>query len=205
VQSYGIHSYILEQGVGGAFCGLFIGERSIEWQPDTLFLLYDRARDENINMVSSIVRDHVFVVRSTFDEHTGYFFNTISCASVDDWIAKWLIPAHTFLNDGRFDFIVLVSRRFRIITVIEMFKHRSNQFLSITPLASERALGQIGLELEFSPQLSQIMDDLGPNADDGGIPGVFNWYPYCRNCRAWTPYTMRPEKPAACDHCHTSL
>jgi hypothetical protein len=73
VQSYGIHEYILEQGVGGAFCGLFIGEHSIEWQSDLLFLLYDRGRDPNINAVSSIVRDHVLVVRSLYNELVASF------------------------------------------------------------------------------------------------------------------------------------
>jgi hypothetical protein len=220
VQSYGIHDYmnIFEKGVGGAFCGLFIGEHSIEWQSDILFLLYDRGRDSNINAVESIVRDHVLVVRSLDNNNTRYFLNAISCDSIEDWYRKWFIPAHTFISYGRFDFVVLLSRRFRIITIIEMFKHQSNQFLSITRLPSDASFEQvvpdptflppyeIQLELGFTEQLCEIMDEPTPDSYDGSTPfAAFNWYPYCRHCREWTPFVVQSGVPATCSICRIPL
>jgi hypothetical protein len=220
VQSYGIYDYmnIFEKGVGGAFCSLFIGEHSIEWQSDILFLLYDRARDSNINGISSIVRDHVLVVRSVDNNKTHYIANDISCKSIQDWNRKWFIPAHTFVNDGRFDFVVLLSRRFRIITIIEMFKHRSTSFFRITRLTSEGHLDQsrfdptflppyeIQLGLEFSQQLCEIMDEPTPDRYDGTIPfTAFNWYPYRRTCQGWTSFVVQSGEPVTCSICRTPL
>jgi hypothetical protein len=79
VQSFGIREYLLEKGVGGAFCGLFIGQHSIEWQKDILFILHNEARDPDMKVVTSIVRDHVLVVRSMFDNTTLYLVSSLSC------------------------------------------------------------------------------------------------------------------------------
>jgi hypothetical protein len=219
LQSYGMYDYrnVLEKGVGGAFCGLFIGEHSIEWQSDILFLLYDLARDSNINLVASTVRDHVLVVRSLANNSIRYLLNPISCDSFEDWEKKWNIPVLTFLIDGRFDFVVLFSRRFRIITIIEMFKQRSNQFLNITPLPNEGQLEQFSLDsasmvpatsrmdIGFSPLLCEIMDEATPDMYDGSIPIAINWYPYCSTCQGWTSFLVQSGEPAMCSICRTPL
>jgi hypothetical protein len=145
-------------------------------------------------------------------------FNAISCNSIEDWNKKWFIPTHTFFNDGRFDFVVLLSRRYRIITIIEMSKHRSTQFFSITRLTSKGQIDQsnfdptflprseILLELQFSEQLCEIMDEATLDRYDGSTPfAAFNWYPYCRNCQGWTPFVVQSGKHAACSICQTPL
>jgi hypothetical protein len=201
VQSYGIHEVLLEKYAGGAYCGLLVGVHSIEWQPDILFYLYDEGRNSNVNTVSSIIRDHVLIVRSLFTKTTTYFFNALSCDSIEDWNSKWFLPAHQFTTDGRFDFIVFLSRQFRIITIIEMFKHQSNQFLSITPRPSERPLESVTLDLGLSPQLIQVMDEPAPDRYDGTTPFAVNWYPYCRTCQWWTPHEVPSGKPVMCSQC----
>jgi hypothetical protein len=178
VQSYGIHEYLPEQGVGGTFCGLLVGEHSIKWQSDVLFFLYESGRDQNARIVSSIIRDHVHVVQSLIIQQTQYFFNSVSCDSMENRNLKWRWPTYHFTDDGRFDFIVFLSCRSRIITVIEMLKHRSHRDLSITPVPSERPRESMSWHVVLSPQLVQKLDMPAPERYDGTIPFLFHWVQY---------------------------
>jgi len=204
VQGFGLLDYIniFEKGVGGAFCGLLIGEHSIEWQSDVLFCLYDRGEDPNIKLIGSIVRDHVLTVLPIPGNHIRAFSSTISCNSPQDWVTKWELPALDFISDARYDFAVLLCRNPRIIIVIEMAKHRSNQLLAIAPFPDHRPL-KPRLEISFSPDLFQMMKVFTPYTDDGRISfATFNWFPYCRNCCQLAYFVG---EPATCSICRTPL
>ncbi len=176
LQSYGIHSYLLEHGVGGTFSGLTIGGRSIEWQKDILFCLHN-VDNPDVNLVSSIVRDHVLVVRSTLSNSCNYFGDSLTGGLNDDWKARWWDPAFEFPKGGQFDFVVLLNTRFRIITVVEMLKHLTSAHLRISPVLSEGS-GDLMLNLASSPVLTEAMMEPLQNRHDGSMGVKFNWFPY---------------------------
>ena len=67
IQSYGIHSYLLERGVGGFFAGVAVGPEGVTWQPDLAYLLYDAEQDDAFSRaegVISVVRQNALSVRT---------------------------------------------------------------------------------------------------------------------------------------------
>lgn len=177
LQSYGIHSYILEQGVGGVFCGLGVGERAVEWQKDILFCMHD-GLDPDLKMVSSIVRDHVHVARSTITESCKYFGDSINDGLSESWRSKWWDQTFDLPSKGKFDFIVLLNTRFNIITVVEMLKQHEGNYLHISPSPPEGPDESFRLNLAFSPLLTKAMIEPIQNRHDGSFRVKFNWFPY---------------------------
>jgi len=177
LQSYGIHEHILEEGVGGAFCGLLVQENSIEWQKDILFCIH-RGMDQNFNMVSSIVRDDVLVVRSTLNNRCSYFGDSLNSGLDEKWRAEWWDPAFEFAKHGKFDFIVLLNTQFRIVTVIEMLKQQTSKHYRIVPAKGQRPEEAFRLDFAFSPTLTEDMIEPIADRNDGSMPLKFNWYPY---------------------------
>ncbi len=177
LQSYGVHHVLLEDNVGGAFCGLFVGEGSIEWQKDILFCVH-RGSDPNVDMVSSIMRDHVLVVRSTFTNSCRYLADSLSCGLFEDWRCRWWDPAFDFTSLGRFDFVVLLNNRSWIVTVVELLKHQAGEHIRVEPVPGRGPQEAFRLNFSFSPLLTQAMTEAVPDRHDGSIPFKFNWFPY---------------------------
>ena len=183
LQSYGIHDHLLEHGVGGAFCGLHVGTETIQWQKDVLYFVHtsrDRPSDPTApdcgEMVSSIVRDHVLVVRSTFSHRCSYFGDSVNRGLNDEWKAKWWDNTFEFISHGRFDFVVALNTRDRIISVVEMMKNLSSRHLRIEP-GSPQSEG-FRLQVVYSPDLSKCMREPCPDRHDGTLPIRFNWFPF---------------------------
>jgi hypothetical protein len=177
LQSYGIHNYVLEHGVGGTFCGLLTGEDEIEWQKDILFCLHN-GRDPNIHMVSSIIRDHVHVVRSNITNSCRYFGDSINEGLSSSWRVKWWDQAFEYIKGGQFDFIVLLNTQYKIITVVEMLKQRKSQYLRIRPSPPLGPDESFRLDLALSPLLTKAMVEPIENRHDGSFPVKFNWFPF---------------------------
>ncbi len=177
LQSYGIHRYLLEEGVGGAFCGLLVRKDSIEWQSDILFCMH-KGIDPNINMVSSIVRDNVLVVRSNLINSCKYFGDSLNKGLNEEWRAKWWDPAFEFTSYGKFDYIVLLNTCFHTLTVIEMLKQQRSAHFRISPEAGQRSEVAFRLNLAFSPMLTKAMTEPPEDQHNGTLPVKFNWFPY---------------------------
>lgn len=177
LQSLGVHDYLLEYGVGGVFCGLLVGEHSIEWQKDILFCVHNEL-DPNLDMVSCIVRDNVIVVRSTFSNSCRYFADTLACGSFEEWKSKWWDPAFDFAEAGRFDFVVILNRRCWIVNVVEMLKHLSSAFLRIEPTTGVGPNESFRIQFQFSPMLTKAMTEPLPERHNRSVPFKLNWFPY---------------------------
>lgn len=159
IQSLVMREYLLEKGIGGVFCGLFIGEHSIQWQGDILFILHNGGNDPEKKMVLTIVRDHVLGIHSTMNDISICLINELSCNSFQDWPKKFSSLFYTFMKDARFDYIILLSIKFPHIIIVEILKNRFTRHLSIKPLPTRSPLENIQLQIGFSPELRQLMDE----------------------------------------------
>ena len=177
LQSYGIYDYLLERGVGGSFCGLVVRERSIEWARDILYVLH-RGLDPEVDMVSSLVRDQVLVVRSSISNSCRYFADEVSCVSFDDWKARWWDSAFEVTSQGRFEFVVLLNTESRIVSVVEMSRNQSSDYLKLDLLPPEGPAEAFRFDIAFSPLLSSAMTEATADRGDGSIPFKLNWFPF---------------------------
>ena len=179
VQSYGIHDYLLQAGAGGAFVGLWIGPRFLQWQQDLLFIL-QRDLDSTVDMISSVIRDSVLIVRSNVSNACRYFGDSINDGLSEEWKRRWWDEAFDFTEQGRFDFVILLNIAARIVTVVEMLKCGDSEHFRIHVRKGEGAEEAFRANIAMSPLLVRAMTERLEDFRDGSIPFKFNWFPFSR-------------------------
>jgi hypothetical protein len=121
LQSYGLHDYLMHDGVGGAFCGLFVSKDEIAWQKDNLFVLYDGSGDVQFtDMVFTIVRDNALVVNSRITNCCPTFMDGLATEDYEGWLRKWHHSVFLALSEGRYDYVIFLNERYPIVTVVEL-------------------------------------------------------------------------------------
>lgn len=120
LQSYGIHDYLLPNGVGGTFTGLCITSHSTSWQPDLLYLIDEP--DRNIwPAIATCIRDQGLIVNSTVTNEPRVFMT--DATGENDftlWVQRWEGFAHSYIKNKQFDFVVLLGLKHHVIIVVEM-------------------------------------------------------------------------------------
>lgn len=185
VQSYGLHDYLMENSVGGTFCGAVVGSSDIRWQKDILYVLHksqalpttDKA-PHIIEMITSIVRDHVLVVRSNITDSCRYFGDSINRGLDENWRAKWWDLCFDFTSHGRFDYVVALNTDNRVVSVVETLGHLRTKHLRISPKGPQSKEEAFRLDVAFSPQLFKVMIQPDPPPRVEAIFQRFNWFPY---------------------------
>lgn len=176
IQSYVIHDSLLQEGVGGACTGLWIGPNIIQWQRDILYILHSDL-DPKLDMISSIIRDNVLIVRSNVTNACRYFGDSINGGLSGEWRHRWWDAAFHFIERGAFDFVILLNIGTRIVTVVEMRKKNQTEHFRIHATKSEIPEEAYLLETAMSPVLTRAATERIPE-QDGTIPFKFNWFPF---------------------------
>lgn len=179
IQSYGIHDYLLQGGAGGSFVGLRIGPNIIQWQQDLLFIL-QADLDPTVDMISSIIRDNVIIVRSNVTNACRYFGDSINNGLSEEWRRRWWDAAFDCTEQGHFDFVILLNITARIVTVVEMQQKNQSEHFRIYATKNERPEEAFRLNMAMSPVLPRAATERLPDLRDGSIPFKFNWFPFSR-------------------------
>lgn len=185
VQGYGVHEYLMENSVGGTFCGAVVGSSDIRWQKDILYVLHRSQTTPSIekaphiyDMITSIVRDHVLVVRSTITNSCRYFGDSLNRGLDENWRAKWWDLCFDFMSHGRFDFVVALNTDNRVVSVVETLGHLRTKHLRISPEGPQSTEEAFRLNLAFSPELFEWMMQPDPPPRLEAMFLRFNWFPY---------------------------
>lgn len=177
IQSFGVHDYLLSQGAGGSFVGLRVGPNGIRWQQDLLYVL-KADLDPMIDIVSSIVRDHVLVVRSNLIHECRYFGDSINDGLNDEWRHQWWDAAFDFTAQGRFDFVLLLNTAARIVSAVEMLKQQETEHFRLRVTPGEGPEEAFRINMAMSPVLTRAAVERLADRKDGSIPFKFNWFPF---------------------------
>lgn len=120
LQSLGIHDYLLKDGVGGSFTGLCVNHESITWQPDLLYMIDEQVEDLR-PCIATCIRDQSMIVNSSI---TGESLVFMTIANDNNDLARWLVKwgefAKSFILKKKFDYVVLLGLKHRVIIVVEM-------------------------------------------------------------------------------------
>ena len=120
LQSYGIHDYLLPNGVGGFFTGLSVTSEAIEWQPDLLYLI-DEPNKDICSGVATCMRDQYLIVNSTITNEPRVFVTTADGETdLARWSKEWEQFAKAYITNKLFDYVVLLGLEHRVVIVIEM-------------------------------------------------------------------------------------
>ena len=177
LQSYGVHDYLMDSGVGGTFCGLVADSRGLRWQKDLLTMIYG-PKFQPIGMIAAIVRDNVLIVRSNLNNRCGYFGDALMGALDDRWKARWWDDSFEHIRTGRFHFVALISNGQRTLTVAEMRQELKSDYVHITPPPEPRDAPTFGLRVDLSPTVQKQMRYLPDDRGDGTVPMAISWTPF---------------------------
>ena len=168
LQSYGIFDVLMNMGVGGVFFGLSINSSGVYWQPDTSYILYTPNFSQK-DLIAVIARDDIVVVDSSINNYNKLFANTVNLPLLapEDLNTKRL-ELRKFLDTGESDFYVWLSKKDRLITVVNANGRYFSRYMKISPDGHGR------FDFGFSEKLRRILET--PNRDfDKGLPFRFNW------------------------------
>lgn len=173
IQSYGIHSYLLERGVGGFFAGIAVGPEGVTWQPDLSYMLYNADHDEAFSRgksVASVVRQNALSVRTdvadvppaTFTCRLGNETRESATNRAETAYQACLEAARTC----QFYAIAMINRRFPRVTIVEMRHELRHRHLVIDPtnLSMDEDVGLY--EIRISPHLLEILVGGPPEGAD---------------------------------------
>ncbi|MEH2056517.1 MAG: hypothetical protein V7K97_10250 [Nostoc sp.] len=172
VQSYGIHSNIIEQNVGGIIFGLRVCNGEIIWQEHTNFVLYNSTAEkfETLDFISAFVRDDVLVVNSSITNDIRGFACSVSTPSIQAWQESWNSFIATHINSDKYRYWVFLSTATKVITVL-----RRDNFDSENNYFSLQYLGDGNFSFGLSPELMALLKKPLMDRGDGSLPFRLNF------------------------------
>ena len=88
MQSYGLRSTLLENGVGGTFTGVYVDADGVSWHEDVLIMLVDTAETPS-GLITIAVRGNALISQSSRERTTRVFANLASCGPLESWMSNW--------------------------------------------------------------------------------------------------------------------
>ena len=168
LQSYGIFDKLMNVGVGGVFFGLSINYSGIHWQPDTSYILYSPDFSEK-DFITVIARDGILAVDTSINNTNKLFANTVNspfCRPED--LNAIRLKLREFFDTGKSDFYIWLSKKDRLITVVNANGKYFSQYMKIS------TNGHGYFDIAFSEKLKKILEVPNRNFDKG-LPYRFNW------------------------------
>ena len=132
VQSYGVHDYVLADGVGGAFSGAWVTAAGASRQKSAFYVIHPRQpREENIIMCAvSAHSGALCLVNNTTGSSIGMsnVRQGESTAEARARIGRAVDEAHAEFDSAQFDFVVFINMSVHLISVFEMQRNRHHAY-----------------------------------------------------------------------------
>lgn len=142
-QSYGVNNYTIEDGLGGAYSGLYITKECLKWQPDICY---------SIQWIDPSLRPPI-ITAVFIRDNNEYIINTnthnivLSNSEKDE---KKLRDSFSTVIDsfdsGVFEYFIFINKYWHVATIIHMNRKLQHDFLFID--IQERKKGTIGMLID---------------------------------------------------------
>ncbi|WP_404307990.1 hypothetical protein [Neorhodopirellula lusitana] len=179
VQSYGIHTYLLEDGVGGSYCGLYLDQSGIHWQPDTLYVVADPCF-EAIGLVGSFARRNVFCLFSSLCEAGKIVFASPEHNESGELFRQRFTDVERAVEqkheEAIFDYVTIFNTSKHIAVTVELLGQQEHELLKVeTHPSTPRTTGVF-----WSPLLQSRLDTIIEPTDYDGEPHdlCLQFFPY---------------------------
>lgn len=150
IQSYGIHDYLLPEGVGGAFVAAWVTPSGARWQGDHLYVIHDAVPNPAEMVVcATIVRDGVLcLVNNKAGSNkliTSTHWNENEHAITARVEAAGKNSLETFDN-ATFDYFISINKSKHIVTVVEMCGEQHHGLISLYAHKIDETIGVVWTE-----------------------------------------------------------
>lgn len=179
-QSFTVHNYILEQGVGGTFCGLYVDQRGAHWMSDICYLMRasDAFRSErsglstgnNLTAVAAVREDCLVNLSDATGGINMFYSSRYEDERTEEMIERGLkaVKAVRLATIGhQFDFVTCISTSFPLTVVFELQKQAEAKHIGMID-AEGATSGE--KQFVFSESVGQMLK--GEGLDDPRIPTI---------------------------------
>jgi hypothetical protein len=169
LQSYGIHNYTMEDGIGGTYSGVIIDQNGITPQLDTCFLISGENPGFETKKVASVLVENNCICIVNSDCPTICISNKVSKNS-NESMENTVNNAREIFDRGKFKYIVLLNLSTHTACIVNM-DYKLNHLLLSLDIRNDKK-GTIGFIIS-----SEIEDDL----NDGYAVNndtTIRYYPY---------------------------
>ncbi|MFM9917760.1 MAG: hypothetical protein ACKVOX_18315 [Rhizobacter sp.] len=164
VQSCGAHDCKIDMNVEGLVFGLRTEGGVVDWQDDTLVVLYDQTFAASTH-VAVIASEHGLVVHSSESNAVRLFSPVAPMRPGSPGKASWLREIQTRLASDRFRHRVFISTSDKIVTlIIRNDIERESRYLRL------KARGNGQFDLALSPELTALLQRPLHDRNQGAIP-----------------------------------
>lgn len=150
LQSYGMHRYTLEQGIGGTYSGVRVHKDGLSEQPDTCFLISGENLAFDSKKIASVSsRDNCLCIINS-DMPEIIIPNRVSNIK-DDTVVSAAKKSRDIFDSGKFKYIILLHLIKHTVCIVNMNYRHNHMFLNLDIRDSKKgALGfLISNKLEF--------------------------------------------------------
>jgi hypothetical protein len=180
LQALGVNTNILEQKVGGAFCGVDVDSSSIRWQGDTLYVVHQPGTYW-CKQVLTCVRGNAVMIESGITDSTKVLADHLSGGISEHHINDAVNEIREIVVGCKYDYITFLMAGRPISVVVEMQKHHECKHLRFPSGSLEELPGDVPLHFEFqvSKELMQKIAsaDCGEKTPDSVTRACF-FFPY---------------------------
>lgn len=149
LQSYGIHDYLPQHGVGGAFVAAWVTPTGARWQGDHLYLIHGETPAFDDPMCATMVRNDLLCLVNNQTDSTKTMGWTHPSDSQDEVKARAdavVKACEVAWDSGTFDYFISINSIKHIVTVIEMRGHLHHSLVSLHASHIARRLGIVWTE-----------------------------------------------------------
>lgn len=158
LQSYGTHNYTINNGIGGAYSGLYVTKNGIHWQPDIYYMIHgENPAFDKDGFVSVYVRSkYKFVITERVN---CAFSNGIERQRAETEIEDVFKGVVDLFDKGVFKYVVFINSNRHAATIIHMNCKLEHAYLYIDVQPNKK--GTIGFLLQ-DPLHDLINDNFDP-------------------------------------------
>lgn len=146
LQSYGVHDYLLQHGVGGAFVAAWVTPTGARWQGSHLYVIHGEIPAFEDPMCATSIRNDVLCLINNQTASTKILTWRRPSESEDETKARVDSVAEISVaawDAGTFDYFISLNSAKHIVTVVEMRGHLHHTLVSLHAPHIDRRLGII--------------------------------------------------------------
>ena len=150
LQSYGVHDYLPQHGVGGAFVAAWVTPEGARWQGDHLYVIHGEKPSFNDLMCGTMVREDAICLVNNQIGGTKVLTRQRSPESqslVQKRAESAASKAIDSWDNAKFDYFVSINKSKHIVTVLEMRGEQHHELLSLHAPNTDDSIGIVWSEV----------------------------------------------------------
>ncbi|AOK06964.1 hypothetical protein WI41_17635 [Burkholderia latens] len=149
LQSYGVHDYLPQHGVGGAFIAAWVTPDGVRWQGDHLYVIHGEIPSFDDIMCATMIREEALCLVNNQISGTKVITSRRPLESDVDARARAKLAASNAegsWDNAQFDYFVSINKSRHIVTVLEMRREQHHGLLSLHAPNMENSIGIVWSE-----------------------------------------------------------